>query len=211
MYELIRNVLEAVGVIESKQAVLKKKLGLVSQIKPHGPVTLVVRSLGAKPISAMSAVRRLTGLNLEEIAVFTEMLPWPLLRNVSLDFALQARDLLEVMGIEVELIGVPPEAAQGIAAPKTQAAESLPTAAVTLPEGDYVVWLTQIGLLEERVIEGICRMTGIGREEARAKTCQLPQPIMVGVDEETAQLMQREIQMVGAVVDIERAASSGQE
>jgi ribosomal protein L7/L12 len=208
MYEMIRNVLEAVGVIESKQAMVKKKLGLVSQIKPHGPVTVVVHSLGTKHISAMSAVRQLTGLKLEEIVVLTEMLPWPLLRNVSLAFALQAQELLEVMGIEVELIGVLSENAQVTPLPKTETAASLPAAQVTLPTGDYVVWLTEIGLLEERVIEGICRITGVSREEANVLTRQLPQAILVGVDEQTAHLLQRELQMVAAVVDIERVAES---
>ncbi len=200
----IRTILELLGFVESKQAAVKKKLGIVSQAKPRGPVTLLVKDIGKKQIGAISLIRKLTGLTFDEATVVLDILPWPLLRNVSLEAAIQAKEDLERVGVKVELIGVPTESGKGKTKiglkPVIMKGDSLPG----LTAGDYTVVLNDVGLLEHRIIEGMQKYAQLSLEQSQSIIQTLPKPIAVNVDEESAFRIQRELQMMGAVIDVNR-------
>jgi ribosomal protein L7/L12 len=203
MNETIRTILELIGAIESQQTVVKKKLALLSQAKPSGPVTLLVHDAGARKISAITAIRKVAGLSLEDAFVFADMLPWPLLRNVSVETAVEALKRLERMGVKAELTGLPTDDV-GVSAEEALETDSRRTAdrVPALPRGNFVVELISAGLLENRVIEGLQEYAGLGISRAQTIAHEPPQTIVAGVDEQTAHLLQRELQMIGALVDI---------
>lgn len=209
----IRRALELAGVIERKDTAVRRRLAVVNQQKPRGPVTLILEDMGPKKISAVTAVRKVTNLNLDEALVLAEeMLPFPILSNVDQETAELARDILQAMGARVRLVGSTPAAPQR--RPTRQAkAEKAPDFGVTIPmpvpeptpeEGEYVVVLENASLLPERIAQILTRLTGWSQEEAALTVAKLPQPILLGVTEETAFSAQRELQMLGAVVDVLR-------
>jgi ribosomal protein L7/L12 len=133
------------------------------------------------------------------------------LSNVDQETAELARDILQTMGAQVRLVGAAapvkpqptrqrPEKVEngfemGIAVP-------MPVPEVALEEGEYVVVLENASLLPERVAQILTRLTGWSLEEAVITVDKLPQPILLGVTQETAFRAQRELQMLGAVVDV---------
>ncbi len=210
----IRRALELAGVIERKDTAVRRRLAAANQQKPRGPVTIILEDMGPKKISAITAVRKVTGLNLEEALILAEeMLPFPILSNVDQETAELARDILQAMGAQVRLVGtatpaktkpqpthqrpekVEKEFAMGIAVP-------MPVPEPVAQEGEYVVVLEDASLLPERVAQILTRLTGWSREEAAITVAKLPQPILLGVTEEVAFKAQRELQMLGAVVDV---------
>ncbi|MEJ2749943.1 MAG: ribosomal protein L7/L12 [Anaerolineae bacterium] len=210
----IRRALELAGVIERKDTAVRRRLAAVNQSKPRGPVTVVLEEIGPKKISALTAVRKVTNLDLGEAVILAEeMLPFPILSSVDQETAELARDILQAMGAKVRLVGATtpvktqPQAARprqektetgfemGIAVPK-------PALEPAAEEGEYVVVLENATLLPERVAQILSRLTGWSREEADITVAKLPQPILLGVTQETAFKAQRELQMLGAVVDV---------
>jgi ribosomal protein L7/L12 len=210
----IRRALELTGVIERKDTAVRRRLAAANQNKPRGPVTIILEDMGPKKISAITAVRKVTNLNLEEALILAEeMLPFPILSNVDQETAELARDILQAMGAQVRLIGTATPAKtkpqptrqhpgntgkefeMGIAVP-------IPVPEPVAQEGEYVVVLENASLLPERVAQILSRLTGWSQEEATITVAKLPQPILLGVTEETAYKAQRELQMLGAVVDV---------
>jgi ribosomal protein L7/L12 len=219
--KLIRRGLELAGVIERKDTAVRRRLAIANQKKPRGSVTIVLEEIGPKKISALTAVRKITGLNLQEALILAEeMLPVPILTNVDVETAELARDLLETMGARVRLVGSSTPARQRPRQPdrppQERAAEVKPesaiemeiTAPIPLPEpvqeeGQYVVILENASLLPERIAQILARLTGWSEEEAKITVDKLPQPIFLGVTQEAAFKVQRELQMLGAVVDVQ--------
>ena len=84
------------------------------------------------------------------------------------------------------------------------------TAAAPLPKkfasGEFVVTLQEDGLLPERVAEALSRLVGMELSEAQRMVTSVPVVLLDGVAEEPAHLMQRELQMLGAVVDVSRVS-----
>lgn len=210
----IRRVLELTGVIERKDTAVRRRLAVVNQQKPRGSITVILEDMGPRKISAVTAVRKVTNLNLEEALILAEeMLPFPILSNVDQETAELARDILQAMGAQVRLVGAsapvkaqpqptrqrPEKADKGF---EMDIAVSMPVPEVVLAEGEYVVVLENASLLPERVAQILTRLTGWSREEAAITVAKLPQPILLGVTQETAFKAQRELQMLGAVVDV---------
>ena len=212
--KLIRKALELGGVIERKDTAVRRRLAVVNQDKPRGPVTVILEDMGPKKISAVTAVRKVTNLNIEDALVLAEeMLPFPILTNVDQETAELARDILQAMGAQVRLVGAatptktqpqPTRQQQkktekdfemGIAVP-------MPVPEPVPQEGEYVVVLENAGLIPDRIAQITQRLTGWSREEAAITVSKLPQPILLGVTEEAAFKAQRELQMLGAVVDV---------
>ncbi len=210
----IRRALELAGVIERKDTAVRRRLAAVNQNKPRGPVTIILEDMGPKKISAVTAVRKVTNLNLGDALILAEeMLPFPILSNVDQETAELARDILQAMGAQVRLVGTatpakikpqptrqPPEKAEkefemGIAVP-------MPVPEPVAQEGEYVVVLENAGLIPERIAQITQKLTGWSQEEAAITVSKLPQPILLGVTEEAAFKAQRELQMLGAVVDV---------
>lgn len=202
MNEAIRRFLELLGVIESKQVSVKRKLGLLSQAKPRGPVDLLVHMVGPKNISALAAIRKISGLSLDDALVFSEMLPWPLLRKVSLEAAEEARERLERVGVEVELRGMSHEKSALLGETNEQTDVKVEKLPGTMSAGDYVVTLVEVGLLEHRIIERMRDLIGLSEAQAKSICGATPRTIVSGVDIESAHHLQRELQMMGAVVDV---------
>lgn len=230
MNKVLRSILETIGAIESQEAKLQQRLRQLSRTLPQGEATLVVRSVGNRENSAVAAIRDATGISLQEALAFLEILPAPLLINVSSVAAASAQKTLHVMGVETEIIGVyDPDAARreieakappaadlaeiaGIADMKPIDTEKAFASAAHFPpstmtathveKGSYIVILERVGLLEERVQEGVQTLTGW--EDARIEDLFeiLPQPVLENVNQETAVRAQTQLQMVGAVVDI---------
>jgi ribosomal protein L7/L12 len=210
----IRRALELAGVIERKDTAVRRRLAAVNQSKPRGSVTIVLEDMGPKKISAITAVRKVTGLELGDALILAEeMLPFPILSNVDQETAELARDILQTMGAQVRLVGaatpaktkpqptrqrqekVEEDFAMGIAVP-------MPVPEPVAQEGEYVVVLENASLLPERVAQILSRLTGWSQEEATITVDKLPQPILLGVTQEAAFKAQRELQMLGAVVDV---------
>ncbi|MCB9422587.1 MAG: ribosomal protein L7/L12 [Ardenticatenaceae bacterium] len=212
--KLIRKALELTGMIEKKDTAVRRKLAVINQSKPRGPVTIILEDMGPKKISAVTAVRKVTNLDLGDALILAEeMLPFPILTNVNQETAELTRDILEAMGARVRLVGSTTPARMP-AQPSRQRPEKTleqPKIGISIPmsvpepvkeEGDYVVVLENASLLPERVSQILTRLTGWSREEADITVAKLPQPILLGVTEETAFKAQRELQMLGAVVDV---------
>lgn len=213
--KLIRRALELAGVIERKDTAVRRKLATANQQKPRGPVTIVLEDMGPRKISAVTAVRKVTGLNLEDtLTLAEEMLPFPILANVDQETAELARDILQTMGAKVRLVGAATPAkppAKAAPRPRPEKVESGFEMGITVPmpvpepvieEGEYVVVLENASLLPERVAQILTRLTGWSRAEADITVAKLPQPILLGVTQEAAFKAQRELQMLGAVVDV---------
>lgn len=196
----IRTLLETLGVVEPKNAALQKRLALLSQVKPQGPVTLMVRDLGKRKMSAISAIRDLTGMRLEDAILLGEMVPLPILKQVSIDTAIEAKTLLEIRGVTVELIGLPAD--QPVVKSKKKEPRRKPLVKVDFASGEYAAILTNVGLLESRVVEALQRHVGLQLEQAVTLVTVLPKPVVVNVDLDSAHRVQRELQMLGAVVEI---------
>lgn len=210
----IRRVLELTGVIERKDTAVRRRLAVANQQKPRGSITVILEDMGPRKISAVTAVRKVTNLNLEEALILAEeMLPFPILSNVDQETAELARDILQAMGAQVRLVGAsapvkaqpqptrqrPEKADKGF---EMDIAVSMPVPEIVMEEGEYVVVLENASLLPERVAQILTRLTGWSREEAAITVAKLPQPILLGVSQETAFKAQRELQMLGAVVDV---------
>jgi ribosomal protein L7/L12 len=210
----VRRALELAGVIERKDTAVRRRLAVANQQKPRGAITVILEEMGPKKISAVTAVRKVTNLNLEEALILAEeMLPFPILSNVDQETAELARDILQAMGAQVRLVGAtapvkaqpqpirqrPEKAGKGF---EMDIAVSMPVPEVVMEEGEYVVVLENASLLPERVAQILTRLTGWSREEAATTVAKLPQPILLGVTQETAFKAQRELQMLGAVVDV---------
>lgn len=205
-YAAIRAVLELLGVVESQQSLVQKELGIFSRTLPPGRATLIVHSLGKKENSAVSLIRQVTGLNLREVLIYTQSVPAPLLTRVSAKTAATVQHRLARVGIETEIIGVYeedlPQTQQ--VQPQAEDAPTLVRAALPFPMtmGNYSVTLTSLGLLEERVLQGVERITGRTIPGVRELADDLPIMLLDGVDQDTAIKAQTMLQMVGAVVDI---------
>lgn len=208
----IRRALELAGVLERKDTAVRRRLAAVNQQKPRGSITIILEDMGPRKISALTAVRKVTNLNLEEALILAEeMLPFPILTNVDQETAELARDILQAMGAQVRLVGAtapvkaqptrqrPEKAEKGF---EMDIAVSMPVPEVVVEEGEYVVVLENASLLPERIAQILTRLTGWSKEEAEITVAKLPQPILMGVSQETAFKAQRELQMLGAVVDV---------
>lgn len=212
--KLIRRVLELAGVLERKDTAVRRRLAAINQNKPRGSVTIVLEDIGPKKISAVTAVRKVTGLNLEDTLILVEeMLPFPILTNIDQETAELAQDILQTMGARVRLVGSttaaerkPARATRPEIKPKTEPemgiAVPMPALEPTPEEGEYVVVLENASLLPERTAQILTRLTGWSQEEADITVARLPQPILLGVTQEAAFRAQRELQMLGAVVDV---------
>ncbi len=206
----IRRILELVGVLPSQQEVLRRKLVLASRARPRGAVSLLLRRVGTKQSSVVSLVRNLTGLEFDEAVALLNHLPMPLLVDVSLETAVDAKNKLERLGVEVELV----ESAQAVqptslppklsSAPSVGKPEPRRKAEFTTHPGAYVVTLTAVGLLGERVLAAVQQVTGKRFANVAALEAALPLLLLRQVDEETAVRAQMLLQMVGAVVDIDQ-------
>ena len=211
----IRRALELAGVIERKDTAVRRRLAAANQQKKRGPVTIILEDMGPKKIGAVTAVRKVTNLNLEEALILAEdMLPFPILANVDRETAELAQDILQTMGAKVRLVSsgttVKPKPIRQ-ARPKAETQTTVPDMGFVLPmpimeqaqeEGEYVVVLENASLLPERVAQILTRLTGWSQEEAALTVAKLPQPILLGVTQEAAFKAQRELQMLGAVVDV---------
>ena len=211
----IRRALELAGVIERKDTAVRRRLAAANQQKKRGPVTIILEDMGPKKISAVTAVRKVTNLNLEDaLTLAEEMLPFPILTNVDRETAELARDILQTMGAQVRLVGssaaVKPKPTRQ-SQPEAKVETAVPDMGFVLPmpilepapeEGEYVVVLENASLLPERVAQILTRLTGWSQQEADITVSKLPQPILLGVTQETAFKAQRELQMLGAVVDV---------
>jgi ribosomal protein L7/L12 len=212
--KLIRRALELAGVIERKDTAVRRRLAAANQQKPRGPVTIVLEDMGPRKISAVTAVRKVTGLNLEDtLTLAEEMLPFPILTNVDRETAELAQDILQTMGAKVRLVGAaaPPKPPAKAARSRPENIEAgfemgiavpMPDPEPVIAEGEYVVVLENASLLPERVAQILIRFTGWSQEEADITITKLPQPILLGVTQEAAFKVQRELQMLGAVVDV---------
>ncbi len=210
--KLVQTVLELSGIIERPDTAVRRRLAAINQTKPHGSVTVVLTDVGPKKISAVTAVRKVTGLNLEDVLTLVEtMLPIPILTHVDRDTAEIARKLIEAMGASVRLVETasakPVPANRQQKRDPDQKSKTINATPIPLPEpvqaeGDYVVILQNAGLLPERIAQITRGLTGWGQEETETAVTDLPQPIMLGVSETTAHKAQRELQMLGAVVDV---------
>jgi ribosomal protein L7/L12 len=210
--QVIRRILQLLGVIERKDTAVRRRLAAINQNKPRGSVSVVLEELGPKKISAVTAVRKVTGLNLEDALILAEeMLPFPILTNVDQETAELAQEILETMGARVRLVGHSVPARRPSKRATETKARIEPDMGVVVPmpalepepeEGEYVVVLEDASLLPERVAQVLVRLTGWSQEEAAITVDKLPQPILLGVAEETAFRAQRELQMLGAVVDV---------
>lgn len=210
----VRRVLELVGLLPSQQETLRRKLLEASRARPRGAVSLLLRRVGTKQSSVVSLIRSLTGLEFDEVVTLLDSLPMPLLIDVNLETAVDARNKLEQLGVEVELVEptqatrptpllpqVPPVLAKAKPGPRQQAGFA------TRP-GEYVVTLTAVGLLGERVLTAVQRVTGKTFPDVATLAAALPLLLLRQVDEETAVRAQTLLQMVGAVVDIDRLQGS---
>ncbi len=206
----VRRILELVGVLPSQQEALRRKLVLASRARPRGAVSLLLRRVGTKQSSVVSLVRNLTGLEFDEAVALLNYLPMPLLVDVSLETAVDAKNKLERLGVEVELLEpasvVPlssPLPQSPSAPPVTRLKESQKAGFATRP-GEYAVTLTAVGLLGERVLSAVQQVTGKRFADVTALEESLPLLLLHQVDEETAVRAQTLLQMVGAVVDIDQ-------
>lgn len=205
MNPTVRRILELFGAVESREKVVRRKLLLASQAKPQGKASLVVRAVGKKRHSIMSAIRGMTGLDTEEIITLLQSLPAPLLMHVSPETAVAAQKALVRLGVDTEIVGLPAgeletlerkiEALADQPGPRTQGLKAQP--------GPFVVTLTAVGLLGERVLEGVQRISGKAAPALADLEQKLPLVLLQGVDEETAVKAQTLLQMVGAVVEID--------
>ncbi|MBE2199257.1 MAG: hypothetical protein IAE79_11655 [Anaerolinea sp.] len=205
MNEMLRTVLELIGLRESPRAMMQRKLRLVSQSKTPGRATLVVKSLGMKQNSAISALREITDLPRTDIIALAGMLPLPLLTHVSMETAVAAQKILALIGVESEIVSpdtIPP-ASQQPAVRETAVSTPRARKPFAVQPGSYTVTLTAVGLLGERVREGVQRITGRAMGDTAVLEAALPLTLLTGVDEETAVRAQTSLQMVGAVVDID--------
>ena len=210
--KLVQTALELAGVIEKKDTAVRRRLAAINQTKPPGSVTVVLTDVGPKKISAVTAVRKVTGLNLEDVLTLVEtMLPIPILTHVDRDTAEIARKLIEAMGASVRLVETssakPVPANRRQERDPDQKSKTINATPIPLPEpvqaeGDYVVILQNAGLLPERISQITRGLTGWGQEETETAVADLPQPILLGVNETAAYKAQRELQMLGAVVDV---------
>jgi len=206
--QAIRRMLELLGVVERKDTAVRRRLAAINQSKKRGAVTVVLEDMGPRKISALTAVRKVTGLNLEDVMTLAElMLPVPILTNVDQETANLALELLEAMGAKARLAGGKKPAA---ARPEKEAkleSRNAAFAATAMPEpvkaeGEWVVVLQDASLLPERIVQILQRLVKWSAAEAVKAVADLPQPIFIGVDEEAALRAQRELQMYGAVVDV---------
>lgn len=205
MNEMLRTILELIGLRESPRAMMQRKLRLVSQSKTPGRATLVVKSLGMKQNSAISALREITDLPRADIIALAGMLPLPLLTHVSMETAVAAQKLLTLIGVESEIVSPDtiPTASQQPAMRETAVSTHRARKPFAVQPGLYTVTLTAVGLLGERVLEGVQRITGRAMGDTAVLEAALPFTVLTGVDEETAVRAQTSLQMVGAVVDID--------
>jgi large subunit ribosomal protein L7/L12 len=215
--EVIRLFLELAGVVQPRGEAVRQRLALFNRHQTPGPATVILLDIGPKKISAITAVRKITGLDLNDAITLVEtMLPLPILTNVDRETAVIARELLETMGAEVKLTGMPPEKkkpkrkeerplSQQPELPEPIAALPMPGTAVAAPsEGEYVVLLQRAGLLPERIAKIVASLTGWGQAEAEKAIADVPQPILLGVTQEAGYKAQQELQMLGAVVEVLR-------
>ncbi|MCP4425252.1 MAG: ribosomal protein L7/L12 [Chloroflexi bacterium] len=211
--EVIRLGLELLGVVEPRGQATRQRLALFNKHQKRGPATVILLDIGPKKISAITAVRKITNLDLNDVMTLVDiMLPLPILTNVDVETAVTARELLEAMGAEVKLTGMPQAKVE--IETKTEAepevgvelAASFPMSEVEPVQagGDFVVVLQGAGLMPDRIAQIVSRLTGWEREEAETAVADLPQPLFLGVTEAVAHKAQRELQMLGAVADVLR-------
>lgn len=197
--QIVQQILEAVGVVESPAKQVRRKLRLLSQAQPQGRVTLSVTDIGSRENSAISVLREVTDFPLRDVLAFIRLLPAPLLTDVSPEVAEATAVLLRKRGIQVTISGLnttQPAAAQP-AAPQPGRKRF-----ATRP-GGYAVTLVAVGLLGERVLSGVRQMVDRPIDGVAALEALLPLQLLDGVDQETAVRAQVLLQMVGAVVDID--------
>ncbi len=146
MNEMLRTILELIGLRESPRAMMQRKLRLVSQSKTPGRATLVVKSLGMKQNSAISALREITDLPRADIIALAGMLPLPLLTNVSMETAVAAQKLLTLIGVESEIVSPDtiPTASQQPAMRETAVSTHRARKPFAVQPGLYTVTLTAV-------------------------------------------------------------------
>ncbi|MCA9973967.1 MAG: hypothetical protein KC425_27335, partial [Anaerolineales bacterium] len=221
LQDTVQQLLEAVGLVESPARQVRRKLALLSQAQQPGRVTVIVTGVEGRENSAISALRQVTDLPLREVLAYLRILPAPLLTNVSPQVAEATAALLRKRGVQVRLVGLEeaqPAAVQPAAQPAPAAAPANRMAAASparraprafaVRPGDYVVTLTTVGLLGERVLDGVRRLTGEAYADVRALEAALPLRLLDGVDQDTAVRAQIALQMIGAVVDIDERPSA---
>ncbi len=218
-----RLFLELLGVVEPRGQAVQQRLALFNKHQKRGPATVILVDIGSKKISAITAVRKVTGLDLNDAMTLVEtLLPLPILTNVDRETAVVARDLLAAMGAEVKLTGMPPTLKKTKPQKERPLSEQRPlpeqpqssepiaalpmpeTTTITPSEGEYVVVLQGVGLLPERIAQIVANLTGWGQAEVTKTVADLPQPILLGVTQEAGYKAQQELQMLGAVVEVLR-------
>lgn len=206
MNPTLRRILELVGAVESQEKVVRRKLALASQAKPQGKASLILRAVGKKQNSILSVIRNMTGLETEEVLTLLRSLPAPVLIHVSPETAVAAQKALLRLGVDAEVIGIPATEVEALArmgdAPQVKAVAR--KRGMRIQPGPFVVTLTTIGLLGERVLDGVQRITGDTIPALLDLEHKLPLVLLKGVDEETAIKAQTLLQMVGAVVEIDQ-------
>ncbi|MFQ5421439.1 MAG: ribosomal protein L7/L12 [Anaerolineae bacterium] len=208
---LVRRILELIGAIESKEKVVRRRLAVVNQAKPRGKVSVILEDMGPKQTSAVIALRKLTGLNLTDtLTIANEMLPIAILRHVSPETAVLAQEALQSVGAVVGIVGETGQiAAKNPITESRQMLDADDVIELAAPEpetgeGEFVVILNSAGLLPDRIAKILQELTGWRLGEVMTAVTQPPQPILLGVDEDTAFKAQRDLQMYGAVVDVLR-------
>jgi ribosomal protein L7/L12 len=206
MNPTVRRILELFGAVESRETVVRRKLALASQAKPQGKTSLIVRSAGKKQNSILSVIRSMTGLETEEVLTLLRSLPAPVLIHVSPETAVAAQKALVRLGVDTEIIGLPSGELEALVR-IIEAPQEKPSGRVKgmkIRQGPFVVTLTTIGLLGDRVLDGVQRITGDTIPALADLEQKLPVVLLRGVDEETAVKAQTLLQMVGAVVEIDQ-------
>ncbi len=206
MNQTLRRILEWVGMMESRHDILRRRVMEISRNLPQGKASLIVRSVGGKQNSALSTMRNVTDLELGEVVDLLNVLPAPLLIHVSAETAVAAKQKLDRLGVQTEIIGLSAkqqEDAQPEKTPTKEGASPRQQRPFSLQPGNYRVTLTTVGLLGERVLDGVQRIMGRSMPSVAALEETLPLVLLRGVDQETAVKAQTLLQMVGAVVDID--------
>ena len=231
IWKIIRLILEEIGVLESAKEQLQNRVRQLSAVRSRGPASVVVKGVGDKQRSAISAIRQVSGLSTQEALKFINLLPAPLLIHVDEKTAVAAGDHLTSRGLIVSVVGIPirtvkpkeVEPAESLVdllniidveptpPPETPVAE-LPAASwpepeqsqpdIDVGEGEYVVVLERAGLLTERIESMLPQIAAMTPQMAAKLMSVLPQPILIGVDQATAHKAQSQLQMFGAVVEV---------
>lgn len=147
-----------------------------------GDYQVKLTQTGQKKINVIKEVRALTGLGLKEAKDLVERTPTFILRNVSEEDALRARNLLEKHGAAVEVIW-----------PNMQ----------KTPSEQFQVFLTDLGTApREKLTHEILLLTGREPAEVQSLVNRTPSLILDAVDETTALHAVSRIEGLGGMTKI---------